>query len=80
MKSRKRLLVTKTTGQVSKVCGNCRYHNTYRYPDLVFCFSKFANKQKPVVSILFSCDEWESKLQECFCLEDYQKKQKKTTK
>jgi hypothetical protein len=63
--------------QMDRVCGNCRYHNAYDYPDTVFCFAKFSNKEKAVVSILSSCDEWENKLQECCCLEDHLKKQGK---
>lgn len=72
--------MTKATKQTSKICGNCRYHNTYNYPDTVFCFDKFAHKKEPVVSILSSCDEWEGKLQDCSCLDDYSKKHKKSAK
>jgi hypothetical protein len=72
--------MTEKVGKTRKICGNCRYHNTYDYPDTMFCFAKFGNKENPVVSITFSCDEWENKLQECCCLEDYLKKQKKGTK
>lgn len=68
--------MTKTAGRMRKVCGNCRYHNTYEYPDKVFCFGRFADQKNSVVSILFSCDEWENKLQECHCLEDYLKHKK----
>jgi len=70
----------KKTEHMRKICGNCRYHNAYQYPDSVFCFAKFARRKKSVVSILFSCSEWESKLQECNCLEDYLKRHKKSTK
>jgi len=60
-----------------KVCGNCRYHNTYDYPDRIFCFVKFQKLSNPVVSALDHCDQWEYKPQECFCLEDTMKKHKK---
>jgi len=60
-----------------KICGNCRYHNTYDYPDKIFCFVKFQKMVNPVVSILDSCDEWEYKPQECYCLEDSSKKSEK---
>ena len=70
----------KNAGQTRKTCGNCRYHNTYTYPESVFCFARFANRENPVVSILFCCGEWERKLQECLCLEDYMKKHKKGAK
>jgi len=69
----------RTARRMRKVCGNCRYHNTYEYPEKVFCFVRFANRKSPVVSILFGCNEWENKLQECLCLEDYSK-HKKTAK
>jgi hypothetical protein len=72
--------MTKTTGRMRKICGNCRYHNAYVYPDTVFCFARFAKKQESAVSILFGCDEWEEQQQDCFCLEDHMKKQKKTAK
>ncbi len=72
--------MTKDAARMRKVCGNCRYHNTYAYPDSVFCFARFADRKNPVVSILFSCDEWENKLQDCYCLEDYLKKRRKKAK
>ncbi len=67
----------KKSEQMRKVCGNCRYHNTYDYPSTVFCFAKFAERKKAVVSVLFSCDEWEGQLQNCNCLEDHLRKHKK---
>ena len=63
-----------------RMCGNCRYHNAYEYPDRIFCFSKFSNREEPVVSIFDSCDEWESKLQECYCLEEALGKRGKNAK
>lgn len=63
-----------------KVCGNCRYHNTYEYPDTVFCFAKFSNRENAVISIFDSCNEWESKLQECYCLEEALAKRDKKSK
>jgi len=69
--------MSKKIGDVKKVCGNCRYHNTYEYPDYVFCFARFSDRQNPVVSIFECCDNWEDKLQECFCLEDALKKKEK---
>jgi len=70
--------MTKKSERMRKICGNCRYHNAYNYPDSVFCFALFAEKKNPVVSILSTCDEWEGKLQECYCLEDYLKRRKST--
>jgi len=60
-----------------RFCGNCRYHNAYDYPDRIFCFVKFQKLGNPVVSTLDHCDEWEYNPQECFCLEDTMKKNKK---
>jgi len=57
-----------------KFCGNCRYHNTYEYPKLVFCFVQYQKRNNPVVSALYCCDQWEFKPQGCFCLEDASKK------
>jgi len=51
----------------------------YEYPDQVFCFVKFQKLEKPVVSTLDHCDQWEYKPQECFCLKDTLKKNKKKT-
>jgi hypothetical protein len=61
-----------------KYCGNCSYHNTYEYPDRIFCFFKFQNKDNPIVSVFDCCDTWEFKTQECYCLKDALKKQKET--
>jgi len=72
--------MSKKTGHKSTVCGNCRYHNTYKYPDQVFCFARFSKRENPVVSIFHHCDEWESKLQDCFCLEDSLRKRGKKAK
>jgi len=69
----------KVVDSEKKFCGNCRYHNTYNYPDQVFCFVKFQKLKKPVVSTLDYCDEWEYKQQECYCLEDTIKKSEKKT-
>jgi len=81
MKLEEVLELSRKTGQMRKVCGNCRYHNTYKYPDQVFCFARFSHRENPVVSVWFDhCNEWESKLQECFCLEDSLKKRGKRTK
>lgn len=68
--------MTKAARQTRKVCGNCCYHNTYEYPGKVFCFVRFSDRKDSAVSILFSCDEWEPRLQECLCLEDYIKQKK----
>ena len=65
----------KGKGKTEKnICGNCRYHNAYDYPDKIFCFAKFQNLENPVVSIFDCCDEWQEKTQECFCLEEARKK------
>ncbi len=53
-----------------KCCGNCRHHSAYKYPHVVFCFDKFEGDEKSVKNIFDVCDDWESKEQECFCLQD----------
>lgn len=53
-----------------RCCGNCQYHCTYKYPDTVFCFSKFENNESSVKSIFDVCNEWELKEQACFCLNE----------
>lgn len=74
-------MLPKKTEQMEKICGNCRYHNAYNYPDQVFCFAKFADpKKNPAVSIFSTCEDWENKVQDCFCLEDARRKQVKKSK
>ena len=70
----------KKAANMDKVCGNCRYHNAYEYPDYVFCFNKFSDREYPRFSIFDFCEQWENKLQECFCLEDALKKRGKKIK
>jgi hypothetical protein len=55
---------------LDECCGNCKYHCAYEYPDTVFCFVKFENREEQIMSIFDVCDEWESKEQACFCLEE----------
>jgi len=71
--------MSKKPENMREVCGNCRYHNTYDYPDRVFCFDKFSRRENPVVSVFHSCDSWEVKLQDCFCLQDSMRKRGKKT-
>ncbi len=63
-----------------RLCGNCRYHNSYIYPDQSFCFVKFQKKEDAIVSTLDCCNQWACKPQECHCLEDTLKKQEKKAK
>lgn len=69
----------KVASSEKRFCGNCRYHNTYDYPNRVFCFVKFQKLSNPIVSTLDNCDEWEYKHQECFCLQDALKRNKEKT-
>lgn len=69
--------MTKKSESNEKICGTCRYHNTYEYPHTVFCFARFSERQNPVVSIYQTCKEWEVKVQDCYCLQDASKKDKK---
>lgn len=72
--------MTKEIQNTKRVCGNCRYHNAYNYPDKIFCFSRFNKQENPVISVFDSCDEWENKLQDCYCLEDTLSKRRTKTK
>ncbi len=63
-----------------RFCGNCRYHNSYNYPDESFCFLKFQKHENAVVSTMDKCDLWKSKPQECHCLGDTLNKKEKKLK
>ncbi len=57
-----------------KYCGNCSSHNTYDYPEVVFCMRRFLRGEKAVMPTLSVCDEWRTHVQTCCCVEDAQKK------
>jgi len=57
-----------------KYCGNCSSHNTYEYPDVVFCMRRFLRGDKAVTPTLSVCDEWRTHVQTCYCVEDALKK------
>ncbi len=64
----------KTLESKGRFCGNCRYHNVYQYPDLIFCFLRYQQHLGPVISTFECCEQWELKPQECFCVEEALKK------
>jgi len=59
-----------------KFCGNCGSHNTYNYPEEVFCTRRFLKNKEAVVKTLWRCEEWNLNPQECHCIEEVKKKQK----
>jgi hypothetical protein len=61
-----------TTGK--KYCGNCSAHNSYQYPDIVFCMNRFLRGENPVTPTLSVCSEWQTHVQKCFCVDDALKK------
>jgi hypothetical protein len=58
-----------------RYCGNCSSHNTYDYPDVVFCMRRFLRGEKAVTPTLSVCDEWRTHVQKCFCVDEALKKQ-----
>ncbi|MGB9134187.1 MAG: hypothetical protein WCC63_01150 [Candidatus Bathyarchaeia archaeon] len=64
----------KQTAPVEKFCGNCHQHNTYRYPDQIFCMLHFLEQKNPIYSTLDVCEKWKLDNQECFCLQEAFKK------
>jgi hypothetical protein len=53
-----------------RFCGNCSYHHTYEYPDLIFCFRRFEEEKNAIFPILDHCEYWELQSEGCFCLRD----------
>ena len=62
-----------------KYCGNCRYHDVYQYPDLIFCFVRYGRNLDSVYPTLGYCELWEKKTQECFCIEEALKNERRKT-
>lgn len=57
-----------------RYCGNCSSHNTYEYPDVVFCMRRFVKGEKAATPTLTVCSEWRPHNQKCYCVEDALKK------
>ena len=62
------------TKPTEKLCGNCHHHNTYSYPDQIFCMFHFLRQKNPVYSTLDVCENWKPDNQECFCVREASKK------
>ncbi|MEM2916879.1 MAG: hypothetical protein QXN63_00785 [Candidatus Bathyarchaeia archaeon] len=58
-----------------KYCGNCHYHNSYNYPDQIFCMYHYVRHENHIYPTLSVCEHWEPDTQECYCVEEAQKKQ-----
>jgi len=50
-----------------KVCGNCRWHSPYAYPDRIVCFS---TPVKVNSTLRNACKDWVKKDQACYCIMD----------
>lgn len=60
----------KVTRKFKKFCGNCNHHNLYRYPDLMFCPTRYARQKNPIVETLWCCSEWITLSQKCHCVKE----------
>jgi len=58
-------------------CGNCDSHNSYDYPDRVFCSTRYGQNKDPIVNTLWCCPEWKLVSQECFCVKEALRKNNK---
>jgi hypothetical protein len=56
-----------------RFCGNCGYHNTYDFPNLVLCWMRFSENKNPIVETLYCCEHWNPNTQECYCVEEAMK-------
>ena len=60
-----------------RCCGNCRWHDTYQYPDVIFCFLRYEKREDAILSVFDCCKYWTPDLQECFCIKDALRKREK---
>jgi predicted deacetylase len=60
-----------------KFCGNCDNHNTYNYPDQVFCTLRLLQNKNPIVETLWHCKEWIPSTQGCYCVQEAKKNKTK---
>jgi hypothetical protein len=67
----------KRQAKEERYCGNCSSHNTYDYPDVVFCMSRYLRGEKATRPTLSTCDDWRTHVQKCFCVDDALKRQTK---
>ena len=51
-------------------CGNCDSHNSYEYPSRVFCSTRHAQNQDPIVDTLWRCGSYNRVGQECYCVRE----------
>ena len=56
-----------------RFCGNCDGHNCYEYPSKVFCSSRFAKGEDPIVDTLWCCGDWSLVSQDCYCVKEAKK-------
>jgi hypothetical protein len=58
-------------------CGNCDSHNSFDYPNRVFCSTRYGKDKDPIVHTLWSCSEWNKVSQGCYCVREALKQQRK---
>ena len=66
----------KNKTEPERFCGNCDSHNSYNYPNQVFCSTRHWQSQEPIVPTLWHCDQWNQVSQECYCVREAKKAQK----
>jgi hypothetical protein len=54
-------------------CGNCDSHNSYEYPNKVFCSTRYGKNLSPIVETLWRCNDYNKVSQECYCVREAQK-------
>ena len=62
-----------------RFCGNCGSHNPYEYPTMMFCSTRYAQNEDPIVDTLWCCDKWTPVSQECHCVREALKKKRRMT-
>ncbi len=67
----------KSKNNGEKFCGNCDSHNCYEYPSKVFCSTRHAKSEDPIVDTLGCCSSWSLVSQECYCVREAQKQKNK---
>ncbi|TRO51047.1 hypothetical protein E2P61_07210 [Candidatus Bathyarchaeota archaeon] len=58
----------------TRFCGNCRSHNPYEYPIMIFCVKRYGQNKDPIMDTLECCNNWSPVNQSCHCVRDALKK------
>jgi hypothetical protein len=57
-----------------RFCGNYGSHNPSEYPTRMFCSTRYAQNEDPIVDTLWCCNDRNAVVQECYCVRDALKK------